>query len=92
MPELPTIAELGFPDYNVESWFALYAPAKTPSSVIATLNDKLRKWAASAEARDAMAAFGMTPEGSTPSYVQERYLREQKAFGPLVKAANIKAE
>jgi tripartite-type tricarboxylate transporter receptor subunit TctC len=92
MPEVPTIAELGFPDFNVESWFALYAPAKTPPALVAMLNEKLRKWTTTNEARDALATFGMTPEGSTSAFVRERYTREQRAFGPLVKAANIKAE
>lgn len=92
LPDVPTIAELGFPDFNIESWFSLFAPAKTPAPVVALLNDKIRKWAASAEARDNMAGIGMQAEGSSIEYVKERFLAEQKSFAPLVKAANIKLE
>jgi tripartite-type tricarboxylate transporter receptor subunit TctC len=92
MPDVPTIAELGFPDFNVESWFALYAPAKTPAAIVNLLNEKVRKWAATPEVRDNMAGIGMQSEGSSIDYVKERFLAEQKAFAPLVKAANIKLE
>ena len=92
MPDVPTIAELGFPDFNIESWFALYAPAKTPPAIVALLNERIRKWAADPEARELMAGIGMQPEGSGTDYVKERFLAEQKSFAPLVRAANIKLE
>ena len=91
-PDAPTVAELGFPGYQVESWFSIYAPAKTPPVIIALLGEKIRRWAASLEAIEGMAAIGQEPEGSTAEYVLERFLREQKSFGPLVKAANIRAD
>lgn len=92
MPDVPTVAELGFPDFNVESWFSLFAPAKTPPAIVALLGDKLRKWAASPEGKESMAGIGMVPEASEPNYIRDRFLAEQRAFAPLVKAANIKAE
>ena len=41
LPEIPTLAESGFPGYNMTSWFALFAPAKTPQDVITKLNAHL---------------------------------------------------
>ena len=92
LPDVPAIAELGFADFNIESWFALYAPAKTPAPIVALLNEKIRKWASTTEAREAMAGIGMQAEGSGIDYVKDRFLAEQKSFAPLVKAANIKLE
>ena len=75
-----------------EIWFGLYAPAKTPASVVMRINDEMRKWLATAKAREAFAAIGHEPAPSTPDEVRQRIAAEQKLFGPAIKSANIKAE
>ena len=92
LPDVPTLAEQGFPGYDMEIWFGLYAPARTPAAVVKRINDEMRKWLTSAEARDAFAAIGHDPAPSTPDEVRQRIAAEQKLFGPAIKAANIKAE
>ena len=92
LPDVPTMAEQGFPGYEMEIWFGLYAPAKTPATVVTRINDEMRKWLASAEAREAFAALGHEPAPSTPDDVRLRIAAEQKLFGPAIKAAHIKAE
>jgi tripartite-type tricarboxylate transporter receptor subunit TctC len=92
LPEVPTLAEQGFAGYDMEIWFGLYAPAKTPAAVVTRINDEMRRWLASADAREAFAAIGHDPAPSTPDEVRQRIAAEQKLFGPAIKAAGIKAE
>jgi tripartite-type tricarboxylate transporter receptor subunit TctC len=92
LPDVPTVAEQGFPGYELEIWFGLYAPAGTPAAVVTRINDEMRKWLASAEARAAFATIGHEPAPSTPDDVRQRIAAEQKLFGPAIKAANIKPE
>jgi tripartite-type tricarboxylate transporter receptor subunit TctC len=92
LPDVPTMAEQGFPGYELEIWFGLYAPKGTPAPILKRLNDEMRRWLATAEAREAFAAIGHEPAPTTPDEVRARIAAEQKLFGPAVKAANIRAE
>jgi len=92
LPDVPTMAEQGFPGYEMEIWFGLYAPARTPAAVVARINEEMRKWLVTAEAREAFAAIGHEPAPSTPDEVRQRIAAEQKLFGPAIKAANIKVD
>jgi tripartite-type tricarboxylate transporter receptor subunit TctC len=91
-PDVPTIAELGFPGYAVETWFGLFAPAGTPPAIIATLSEAMQTWMALPETQDAIHMIGQEPKASTPDYMRQRIVTEQQMYAPLVKAANIKAE
>lgn len=92
MPELPTLAEQGFPGYDLEIWFGVYAPAATPPELLARLGDSLRSWLASPAAREAFNRIGHEPAPATPAEVRARIAAERKAFAPIIKAADIKAE
>jgi tripartite-type tricarboxylate transporter receptor subunit TctC len=92
MPEVPTIAELGNPGYEIDVWFALYAPAKTPADILARLNAETRKYLMSAEAKEAYGKVGHEPAPSSPEEVRARIFVEQKAFAKAVKDANLKPE
>jgi tripartite-type tricarboxylate transporter receptor subunit TctC len=92
LPDVPTLAEQGFPGYDLEIWFGLYAPAGTPPDVLTRLGDALRPWLAGAPAREAFARIGHEPAPSTPADVRARIASERKSFAVIVKAANIKAE
>lgn len=92
LPDLPTLAEQGFPGYDLDIWFGLYAPAATPPDVVARLGDAMRQWLAGAPAREAFARIGHEPAPSTPADVRARIASERKSFAAIVKAANIKIE
>ncbi|MBI5721392.1 MAG: tripartite tricarboxylate transporter substrate binding protein [Burkholderiales bacterium] len=92
LPDMPTLAEQGFPGYDLEIWFGLYAPAGTPADVLARLGDTMRQWLAGAQAREAFARIGHEPAPTTPADVRARIAGERKSFAVIVKAANIKAE
>jgi tripartite-type tricarboxylate transporter receptor subunit TctC len=92
MPEVPTIAELGMPGYEIDVWFGLYAPAKTPADIIAKLNAEARKYLGSAEAKEAYGKVGHETAASSPEAVRSRIQSEQKAFAKAVKDAGVKPE
>ena len=92
MPDVPTVAELLIPGYEIDVWFALYAPAKTPPAIVGRLNAEIRKYLGSPEAKEAYARIGHEPGSSTPEEVRARIVAEQKAFAPVIKAANLKPE
>src|SRR5204863_7168618 len=80
LPDVPTLAEQGFPGYDLDIWFGLYAPAGTPPEVLARLGDTMRQWLAGAAAREAFARIGHEPAPSTPAEVRARIAAERKAF------------
>jgi tripartite-type tricarboxylate transporter receptor subunit TctC len=91
-PELPTVAEAGVPGYAAESWYGLYAPAKTPAEII----DRLNKSAAKAVQSEAFKRLGVN-EGlvmvaSEPPEL-ERYVRgEEERWRKVIQDANIRIE
>jgi len=92
LPEVPTVAELGNPGYEIDVWFGLFAPAKTPPEIVARLNEDARKYLTSPEAREAFGKVGHEPLYATPEAVRARIVSEQKSFAKAVKEANVKPE
>lgn len=91
-PQLPTVAEAGIPGYVVESWYALFAPAKTPSDII----DRLNKSAAKAVQSEGFSKLSVN-EGlvmvAAPPEELDRYFRgEEERWRKVIKAAGIKPE
>ncbi|MCK8783455.1 tripartite tricarboxylate transporter substrate-binding protein [Roseomonas sp. NAR14] len=90
-PDVPTLAELGFPGFDISEWNALFAPAGTPAPVIARLHATLVEALADAGVRERLARLAAIPVGSAPdafaTYVREG--REQ--MGRLVREAGITA-
>lgn len=80
-PEVPTIAESGYPGFNVSSWFGVVAPAGTPAPVLDTLSAALEKLSASPQFRERLTKLGAVPMKAT---------REQ--FARLIKTENVKWE
>lgn len=86
LPDVPTLAEAGYPNTDFEIWLALYAPAKTPKEVIARLGNELGKFLATPAARDAFAKIGNEPDAGSGEVVRARIASEQKSFAPAAKA------
>ncbi len=91
-PDVPTVAELGFPGYEVETWFALYAPAHTPADIVARVGEETRKWLATEQARESLAALGQEAAPLGPDAVRQRIVAEQSSYRPLIEAAQIKTD
>jgi len=91
-PELPTIAEAGLPDFEVTSWYALVAPAGTPSGIIDKLNAEMVKALASADVRERLAALGVEAVGNTPSEFAAMQKTETARWAKLAKEANLRLD
>jgi len=88
-PQVPTVAESGFPNYELVEWEAIQAPANTPKDVIDTLNKALREVVAMPDVRAKMATLGIEPDATaSPAEVSAFILKERDKFrGPLVFSA-----
>ena len=67
IPELPTVAEAGFPGYELNLWFGLFAPAATPKAIVDRLNAGTLKVLGMPETREALALQGLEPAPTTPA-------------------------
>ena len=91
-PDLPTMAESGFPGFDVGSWYALLVPTGTPASVVRIMRDAAIKVMAMPEVQEASARQGLDIETSTPQELAARIKRESAMWAGVIKDAGIKAE
>jgi tripartite-type tricarboxylate transporter receptor subunit TctC len=91
-PEVPTMAELGFPNFDYGGFVGLAAPAKTPAPVIAFLNKQINEVIHSDDFRKRMEALGMTvpAEKNTPEYLANYMRRETARQRDLAELTGIK--
>ena len=91
-PDVPTIAESGFPGFDISEWVGLFAPTGTPAPVLARLHEALAASLAEPEVRARLAQLGAVPVGSSPEDFA-RFVREGRAaMTVLVREANIRVE
>jgi len=91
-PSVPTLKEEGFPDLEVEVWYAMLAPAGTPQPVVARLNSEVQEILDSNEVRDALAKQGLSPVGGSPERLAELLRTELARWPRVVAKAGIKAD
>lgn len=89
LPNVPTMAEAGFPDFEVSSWNGLLAPAKTPQAIIAKLHAELVKIVAMPDIRERFSAQAAEPVGSSPEQFRTYIEAEIKRWGEVSRAAGI---
>ena len=77
-PELPTMAESGFPDFDMTAWFGLLAPAGTSAQIVARISEVVLKGVQTADARKRIGAIGGEPGRMTPAEFA-RYIRAENA-------------
>ena len=92
VPDLPTMAESGFPGFDVGSWYTLLVPAKTSAGIIRTMHDAAVKAVAQPDVQEAMARQGLEVETSTPQELAARIKRESAMWAGVIKDAGIKVE
>jgi tripartite-type tricarboxylate transporter receptor subunit TctC len=92
LPSVPTVAESGFPTYDVTSWYGLYAPAKTTEAVVARLNGALNAAFRNKPFSDAWLRLGAEPSGSTPSELGKLTASEVEFWGAIDRRAHITVE
>ena len=91
-PDVPTMQESGIADFEVDSWYAIFVPAKTPRAVIERLNKALNSVAADPEVRAQLLAQGAEAVGGTPERLGQAVAAELPKWAKLAKDANIKAD
>ena len=91
-PDLPTLHESGVTGYNVISWHALLAPAKTPAGIVAALDQSVRKVAQQSTVTEAMGREGMETTVKGPADLAALVKSEAVTWRAVIKAANIRGE
>jgi len=92
LPDVPTIAESGYPGFDVQSWFGLAAPAGTPRAIVERLNAELNKALALPDVRKRFDDLAATAEPGTPEQFRAFIAQEVKRWNEVVKASGAKAE
>ena len=92
LPNVPTIAEAGVPKYAFETWFIVFAPAKTPQPVLDKLNAALREALTTPAIKERMTREGYDPLPSTAAEARTRLQQEMPRWAKLVKDQGITAE
>jgi len=92
MPEVPTVAESGYPGYEALNWYGFLGPAKMPKDLAERWNREIVKALANSEAVAQMHKTGVEPQSSTPADFAIYIEREYQIWGKVVKEAGIKAQ
>lgn len=92
MPNIPTSAEFGLPGYEIESWFAVFAPAKTPSAIVGRLTNEIKKVVESADFRKRVDDQGAFALYMNPETLGKFVDSELAAWAKVIKEGNIKAD
>jgi len=92
LPDVPTVAEQGFPDFEATQWVGLLTAARTPPDVVARLNAEVNKALQEPELIAKLAQLGMSPGRGTPAEYGARIAREIASWQEVARAAGIKPE
>lgn len=92
MPQVPTLAELGYAEANLTSLFGFYAPAATPPDVVRRLNAEINKVLAEKDTQERLRKLDNVVSTSTPQQFSALIEKEHAANARVIKEANIKAE
>lgn len=91
LPDVPTVAESGYPGFSATNTFGILAPAGTPQAVINLLNNEIRKIVQTDEIKANFAGQGLEAAGSTPAEFREIMKAEMTQWARVIKAARISA-
>ncbi|MDI3381065.1 Bug family tripartite tricarboxylate transporter substrate binding protein [Xenophilus aerolatus] len=92
LPNVPTVAESGYPGFEALSWQGVFAPSGTPPEVVERLSADVNKAVRTADVRDYFAARGFLVEGTTPSAFRTFLEAEVKKWSAIVKVSGAKAD
>ncbi len=92
LPQVPTVQEEGIARYDVASWNALAAPAKTPADIVTRLNRAANEALQSPEVIAQLNKLGVRPQGSTPAQMSELLASEIKRWGDVIRTSKIETQ
>lgn len=90
--DLPTVAEVGYPGFEVTAWYAVFGPAGIPLPVVTRLHADIVKGLAEPDLRERFRSLGATPVGSTPAELGAHVRAELARWSQVIKAGNITVE
>lgn len=91
LPNIPTVAESGFPGFEALNWYAFVAPGKTPARILDRWNVEIVKVLNDPEVKKALEAHGLTPQPTTRAELTAFMKKEDAKWSAIVKERNIKA-
>lgn len=92
LPDIPTVAESGIPNFEVSAWFAVFAPAKVPPPVLKRLQDTMIAVMESADFKQQLRQIGAEPDSRSPEEFSVYVEQEVKKYTGVVKAAGLAAQ
>jgi len=92
LPELPTVAESGYPGFEAIQWYALVVPGATPKSIVARIHKDSVKALENAEVRASMERLGLQQDPSTPQALVARIKKETATWSAIIKDAGIRIQ
>ena len=92
LPDIPTMAEAGFPEVEGATWTAVAAPTGTPKEIITKLHDMIVTGLAQDDVKQKLAAMAYVPIGNTPEQCEAFFKDEMAKWGKVIKDAGLKAE
>jgi tripartite-type tricarboxylate transporter receptor subunit TctC len=91
-PDLPTVAESGFPGFEFDVWYGMVFPGGTPQPIVTKANSEIVKLLKTPAIRDRFTASGLEPRSSTPEEFRDIIRREIPIWNKVAKQANIRVE
>ncbi|OZI71588.1 Bug family tripartite tricarboxylate transporter substrate binding protein [Bordetella genomosp. 12] len=92
LPDVPTVAEQGYPGFAATTWFGLVGPAGLPAGIVAKINQAVNAVVGREEVRERLQAEGSEPIGGTPEAFAQLIQSEHAKWGKLIREAGIKVE
>jgi tripartite-type tricarboxylate transporter receptor subunit TctC len=92
-PDIPTVAEaLKIPDYEVDSWYAMFAPAKTPAAIVSKMQKAVAQTIQLPDVKQKLLEQGGDTVGSSPEHLDRVVKAELKKWADVIRAAKIKSD
>jgi tripartite-type tricarboxylate transporter receptor subunit TctC len=92
LPDVPSMAEAGYPEVNIGLWSGFFVSANTPPAIVKKIDDAARRALADAGVREKLKAMAVNPGGGTGEEFRKKIDGDIKVFADVVKAANLKFE
>jgi tripartite-type tricarboxylate transporter receptor subunit TctC len=92
LPEVPTLAESGFPGFDTTAWMGVVGPARLPANIVSRLNLEVGKAVSSRDLNELYLSQGAVPEVASPTEFAEMIRREYAYWGAVVRQVGAKAE
>ncbi len=89
LPDVPSMAEAGYPEINIHLWSGFFVPAGTPAPIVAKLTTELGRALADPRVQEGLRKMAVTPGGPTGDAFKQRIDADIKTFGDVVKAAKL---